>query len=108
MKTFIMKPMVLAMLLVCLMQNFTAVGIGKAELATCGTIIVEGDVMLTATIDPSADIELITLKGNGKTFVFTGCGSNSCTDNISGVPLGTYQATVVTSDCTYSETVVKR
>lgn len=114
MKNLIVKPASLVLLFLCLFitleMNANNDVPTSVMFSNCGTIVVEGDIMLTETEEPSASIEVIILENvsNGQTYTFTGCGANTCSTSISRLPLGFYEATVVTSDCTFTKTVEKK
>ncbi len=106
MRTISLKSCFMAVLTVCLLFSSPLIGNASQSTSSCGTITVEGDVMLTSTEDPSSVIEKIILTdGNGRTYTFDGCGSNQCSTDVSRIPEGTYHVTVITSTCSYNDTV---
>ncbi len=102
------RSLTVVMALLCLAGTFRAANINPLSIASCGTIILNDDVILVTTTDPADSINLIRLKKKqGETYVFQGCGLNKCSTDISSVPDGTYTAYVHIGTCVYEQTIIK-
>jgi hypothetical protein len=99
MKSNFFKSTLLTLAFLCQIGALSIAGNSSADVYTGGgTIIVEGDNLISTSDDSEDSILHITMiSDNGRVYDFTGCGDDICVDDINNVPKGNYDVVVIST-----------